>query len=123
MNMNCLNCKHNCDHFFILRMLTFFTGFYVYIETSSPRVRGDNAKLVKGGLSFTTAKRLSFYRHMYGATIGTLKVTVGTNIIFTKSGNQGNKWVKETIDITADPGATEVRNIIIAECLCFINAS
>ena len=88
-----------------------FLGKYAYIETSSPRVQGDNARLVKSGLSFNTKKCLSFYYHMYGTTMGTLNVYVGQKKIFTKSGNQGNQWKKATVDIT-EPGASEVRKIL-----------
>lgn len=80
----------------------------MYIETSSPRVQGDNAKLVKSGLSFSTKKRLSFSYHMYGSSMGTLNVYVGSKKIFTKSGNQGDKWHKASVDIT-EPGASTVR--------------
>ena len=82
-------------------------GKYAFIETSYPRRLGDNAKLVKGGLSFKTKKCLSFYYHMYGSTMGTLDVYVGQIKIFTKSGNQGNKWNRATVDVT-DARASEV---------------
>jgi len=86
------------------------TGKYAYIEVSGRR-QGDNAKLVKGGLSFSTKKCLSFYYHMYGATIGTLNVYVGQKKIFTKSGDQGNQWQQATVYVT-DPVASEVRKIM-----------
>ena len=79
----------------------------MYIETSSPRAQGDNAELVKSGLSFSTKKCLSFYYHMYGDSMGTLNVYVGQKKIFTKSGNQGNQWHLAKVDVT-DPGANEV---------------
>ena len=69
--------------------------------------QGDNAKLVKGGLSFNTKKCLSFYYHMYGRTMGTLNVYVGQKKVFTKSGDQGNQWHQTKINVT-DPGASKV---------------
>ena len=71
-----------------------FTGYYMYIETSSPRVAGDNAKLEisvsgKGELSC-----LEFYYHMYGDTMGTLNVFSGNTVVFNLSGNQGDYWIK-----------------------------
>ena len=87
------------------------TGKYAYIETSSPRVQGDNAKLVKSSLSFKTKKCLSFNYHMYGNTMGTLNVYVGQKKIFTKSGDQGNQWKQATVDIT-EPGASQVKIVI-----------
>ncbi len=80
----------------------------MYIETSSPRVQGDNAKLVKSGLSFNNKMRLSFSYHMYGNTMGTLNVYVGQKKIFTKSGDQGNQWNQASVDVT-EPGASEVK--------------
>jgi len=71
-----------------------FTGYYMYIETSSPRMAGDNAKLEisvsgKGELSC-----LEFYYHMYGDTMGTLNVFSGNTVVFSLSGNQGDYWIK-----------------------------
>ena len=66
-------------------------GSYIYIETS-PRRPGDNAILSKT-VSLSGSSCLSFYYHMYGSSMGSLKVTVGSQQVFSKSGNQGNKWV------------------------------
>ena len=68
----------------------------MYIETSLPRQRGDNAKLAvsvpgNGGLAC-----LTFYYHMYGSTIGSLIVFSGNTAVFSASGNQGNYWKKAT---------------------------
>ena len=92
-------------------------GKYVYIETSAPRVLGDNAKLVKSGLTFSTTKCLSFYYHMYGSSMGTLNVYVGSNKIFTKSGDQGNSWHKAAVAIIPDPGASTVRDCFSCQTL------
>ena len=83
----------------------------MYIETSPPRVQGDNAKLQKSGLSFSTKRRLSFNYHMYGSSMGTLSVLVGGKKVFTKSGNQGNKWHRLSVEIF-DPRASTVRKSI-----------
>lgn len=74
----------------------------MYIETSSPRVAGDNAKLElsvsgKGQLSC-----LEFYYHMYGDTMGTLTVSSGNAVVFNESGNHGNIWKKAMISIYLD---------------------
>ena len=72
----------------------------MYIETSSPRVAGDNAKLqfsVEGGLSC-----LEFYYHMYGDTMGTLTVFSGSGVVFSASGNHGNTWIQAEITIHFD---------------------
>ena len=74
----------------------------MYIETSSPRVAGDNAKLQlsvpgNGGLSC-----LEFYYHMYGDTMGTLTVFSGSGVVFSASGNHGNTWIHAKITIHFD---------------------
>ena len=77
------------------------TGRYMYIEASYPRQANDNAKL-----SFSSAGSgtfcLSFYYHMYGGGIGTLKVLNGGQIKFSKSGDQGNAWTKAEVDVTGN---------------------
>ena len=78
------------------------------INISFSRVQGDNAKLEKSGLSFSTKKRLSFNYHMYGGSMGTLKVLVGGKTVFTTSGDQGNNWHKSSVEIF-DPKASTVR--------------
>ncbi|XP_020612542.1 MAM domain-containing protein 2-like [Orbicella faveolata] len=63
-------------------------GYYMYIETSSPRQQGDNAKLISPMLQFSGSMCLKFYYHMYGADIATLNVIINGNNVFTvaKSG-------------------------------------
>lgn len=63
----------------------------MYIEASSPRRQGDNAKM-SITLPVSRNSCLRFYYHMYGKYIGALKVEVGGSTVFQKSGNQGNKW-------------------------------
>ena len=74
----------------------------MYIETSSPRRLGDNAILEYSVSSDDKGKSscLSFYYHMYGDTVHTLNVFNGGTKVFTKSGNQGNLWLKGKISIT-----------------------
>ena len=66
----------------------------MFIETSSPRQEGDNAKLEVVLPGNGELGCLSFYYHMYGADMGTLNVFSGNMIVFNKSGNQGNIWKK-----------------------------
>ena len=78
----------------------------MYIETSYPRSAGHKARL--SSPSYTTSVTgcaIDFWYHMYGATTGTLNVYVKDTIsgrnftIWTKSGNQGNKWQRATVNI------------------------
>ena len=71
----------------------------MYIETSSPRTAGDNAKLLLSVSGNGELSCLKFYYHMYGDTMGTLTVYSGNNIIFHRSGDQGDYWRKEETNI------------------------
>ena len=71
----------------------------MYIETSSPRVLGDDAKLNSPLLSFSGDMCVSFSFHMYGSTIGKLNVIInGTKVMFSASGNKGNNWIEARIN-------------------------
>ena len=65
----------------------------MYIETSSPRRPGDKAKLVVTVPNNGETSCLSFYYHMYGATVGTLNVYSGNSKVFNISGYQSNNWI------------------------------
>ena len=73
----------------------------MYIETSSCQY-GENAKLEFSVSSSDIAKLscLTFYYHMFGATINTLNVYNGNTEVFTKSGNQGNVWLFANVTMT-----------------------
>lgn len=77
-------------------------GKYMYIETSSPRQYGDNAKLDYSVSSSDIGKLscLTFYYHMYGSTINTLTVFNGNTRVFTMSGNQGSEWFKTKVTMS-----------------------
>ena len=72
-------------------------GYYMYIETSSPRSKGHKAWLISSQFKSTNGRCLQFWYHMYGATIGTLNVLLLQNNtrsspIWSLSSNQGNMW-------------------------------
>ncbi|XP_041364647.1 MAM and LDL-receptor class A domain-containing protein 1-like isoform X2 [Gigantopelta aegis] len=84
--------QSNCSH-----------GKYLYTEASSPRVQGDTARIVSPMLMGGSAMCLSFLFHMYGITMGTLNVYIkeynaARKLVWTRSGDHGNKWQKEYID-------------------------
>ncbi|MBN3298834.1 MDGA2 protein, partial [Amia calva] len=90
-------------------------GFYMYIETSRPREKGDTARLLtptfnvapKNPYGVTnSAYCFSFYYHMYGRHIGTLNAylrvkgqTTLENPIWTLSGTQGPRWRQAKVNI------------------------
>ena len=65
----------------------------MYIEASSPRQPGENAKLVVTVPNKGNQSCLSFYYHMHGASAGTLNVYNGNTKVFSVTGNQGNNWL------------------------------
>lgn len=74
-------------------------GHYLYIEASG-RLVNDTARIISPlyNSSLTESGCFSFWYHMYGATIGSLNIyfkqeNAPLQLIFTKSGNQGNQWL------------------------------
>ena len=65
----------------------------MYIETSSPRKPGENAKLVLTVPDNGKQSCLSFYYHMFGESAGTLSVYSGNNKVVSVSGDQGDNWL------------------------------
>lgn len=86
------------------------SGHYMYIETSAPRKQGDKARLLSEDFAPTTSsgRCLKFWYHMYGATIGTLRILVKTGpgnqsetAIWELSGNFGNQWYSGQAPVTS----------------------
>lgn len=79
----------------------------MYIETSSPRKPGDNAKMSRM-VTLSGKSCLKFYYHMFGGHMGTLNVKLCDQEVFNKSGNQGNQWKTFQIRLQGT-GSKEVR--------------
>ena len=88
---------------------------YVYVESSSPNNSNDRAILVSPcfDLAGQNQATFNFKYHMYGASsMGNLKLAVTTNngsswaTVWTKSGNQGNAWQSESVDLSSYAGGT-----------------
>ncbi|CAF4185562.1 unnamed protein product, partial [Rotaria sp. Silwood2] len=79
------------------------TGYYIYIESSSPQKAGDRARLASPLVPSTASSCLVFYYHMFGGDIGTFNVMLQTSLsnltIFTRNGPQGNVWKKGEADV------------------------
>ena len=84
----------------------------MYIEASSPRQPGDNAKLYSPPLKFFGNMCLQFYYHMYGATTGSLSVTVSGNLMFSVRGDKGRMWRKASVNISAIEGLHRVSHAL-----------
>lgn len=76
----------------------------MYIESSS-RFENDTARLISPVFDQVNSEVcLEFFYHMFGSTMGTLHVYLKKysdnwslnpeNAIFTKHGNQGNRWYR-----------------------------
>ena len=86
--------------------------WYMYIETSYPRVNGDEAWLESDCFDFNSLinPTIDFDYHMYGASMGSLELLISINngvtwtMLRTLSGNQGNTWNTQTLDLSAYAG-------------------
>ena len=85
----------------VLLLIFLLLGFYMYIETT-PRSYGDKARLLFSPPSSVigTTSCLKFYYHMYGSAVNRLNVFNGHTIVFTKSGQQGNRWLYAKVTIS-----------------------
>ena len=78
---------------------SFTAGLYFYIEASG-RAMGDVARLVTPRIqSNGNATCMVFYYHLYGHSIGNLRVKVEDQVLWQLSGNQGNSWYKATVPL------------------------
>lgn len=89
-------------------------SWYVYTESSSPNYSNKQAILMSPcfDLSGVSSPSFNFDYHMYGAAaMGSLTLEVstdGTNwsSLWSRSGNQGNAWTTENVDLSAYSGST-----------------
>ncbi len=90
-------------------------GNYIYFETSDPVVSGDEAILVSMEIDFdeNVHETISFYYHMYGASMGTLYLEQNTSgswsSLWSLSGNQGNQWLNTSVDLSGLTGTGNLR--------------
>ena len=89
--------------------------FYMFTESSGSN-NNKNASLESPcfDLSGVSGATLTFDNHMYGATMGTLKVDGSTDNgltwtnVWTQSGDQGNQWNSSTVDLTSFAGGNVI---------------
>lgn len=86
--------------------------YYMYTE-SGGRAVGDSARIVSPSIAISAATYdMSFYYHMYGAQMGTLKLDVSTDggttwtTLWSLLGDQGDAWTQQLVDISAYAGMT-----------------
>ena len=79
------------------------TGQFIYVEASYPRRFGDKARLESPWM--LGPQCMTFYYHMFGSTMSCVVIyirnqdTNGIKPVWFKSGNQGNRWIREQISI------------------------
>nr|XP_056709549.1 MAM domain-containing glycosylphosphatidylinositol anchor protein 1 isoform X1 [Euleptes europaea] len=79
-------------------------GYYMFIEASKPRVKGDKARLISPVYNITAKFCVSYYYHMYGKHIGFLNLWVHVKnkqptLALSLSGNRGNTWQQAHVPI------------------------
>lgn len=92
-------------------------SYYVYMESSSPNYSTKNAILTSPcfDLSGISNPKITFDYHMYGvAAMGTLNLEVSTDgatwtTLWSRTGNQGNEWISETIGLGAYASSSSVK--------------
>ena len=108
-----------------------FLGTYLFIESSSPRRRGEKARLVSeqfNNLAVTT-RCLTFWYHMYGADIGQLNVIYKTptgaiteTMIWNLTGQQQTSqtapWKYASVPVNSNTDHT-VRRFSLCIFTCF----
>ena len=83
---------------------------YLYLEASD-FIPGDEAVLLTAvDFSGLVDASLEFSYHMFGSAMGSLALEVSTDggnnwtLLWTRSGDQGNSWISETIDLSLYDG-------------------
>ena len=95
-------------------------SWYLYTEASEPRGNpvgpGDEAILTCWfNLTSASSPQLKFFYHMYGSGMGSLQLDAriaGSDWenLFAKSGNQGDRWISETVNLSRfEGGLVELR--------------
>ena len=80
-------------------------AYYMYTESSSPRVVGDEAMLdCAFDMSNETTLNLKFWYHMYGASQGTLHLDIHADSlwhtdVWSMTGDQGDVWYEATVPL------------------------
>jgi len=94
------------------------TGIYVYLETSSGSL-GDTAGLISPPIDLTglISPELTFYYHLYGATMGTLDVqiwdgsswTSELQIVGQQQTAETDPWIRGIINLSAYTGTIRIK--------------
>ena len=83
----------------------FCSGYFIFTEASHPAEKGDKAGLFSKMVNATENNCLSFWYHMHGPKMGSLRVFVKTKVgvktlVWNKTGDHGNKWILADVEIS-----------------------
>ncbi|WP_299162619.1 trypsin-like peptidase domain-containing protein [uncultured Tenacibaculum sp.] len=96
-------------------------NYYMFLEAStnsSPGQIGANATAILESpcfnLSGISSATFTFSNHMYGTSVGSLKLEASTNgtswtSLWSDSGNKGNQWNNQSVNLSSYIGQNEVR--------------
>ena len=91
---------------------------YAYIETSSPRIPGDTARLKSPWMRGPQC--MTFYYHMYGSTMGCVVIYIKSQVtnrlkpVWMRSEDRGDYWIQGHISIN------ETRSYQVSCCKCLL---
>ncbi|XP_031568759.1 MAM and LDL-receptor class A domain-containing protein 2-like [Actinia tenebrosa] len=82
------------------------SGYYLYIETSSPFQQGMKGRLMSKQYKASSSMCFDFWYFMYGTSVDTLTVYMenssGRTKLWTRDGNQGNDWFEAKIPLSSN---------------------
>ncbi|MGH1337916.1 MAG: trypsin-like peptidase domain-containing protein [Aureispira sp.] len=91
---------------------------YIYVESSSPQYPSKSAILTSPCFDFsslTSSAAITFQYHMYGASMGNLRLQASTDggsswaTLWTQTGDQGNSWKAASINVGSLAGNSSVQ--------------
>ena len=96
-------------------------GNYMFTEASVPRAYGDSAILISQDIDISALSfpELNFFSHMFGSAMGTMRVDMhdgsGYSTVFTKSGDQGDVWVEESILLSTTASTVNFKIVAVLD--------
>jgi Peptidase family C25/Propeptide_C25/MAM domain, meprin/A5/mu/GEVED domain/Peptidase family C25, C terminal ig-like domain len=93
------------------------SGYYIYTETSDPNFPNRQADLLTPffDLDQLTIPEAKYWYHMYGADMGEFHLDLFNGTVWTEdiipmiSGDQGDQWLQQTIDLSGYSGNIQFR--------------
>jgi hypothetical protein len=81
-------------------------GYYLYLDTSAPRKKGQKAGLISPSLPLSNKNCIEFSYYMYGDQPGSLTLYgkydpfMPNSPLFNRTGSFGNYWLLEALDFS-----------------------